>query len=316
MVSSGRVLIIPKGAWDNATTYNMLDAVFYSGNLYIAKRQNVNVTPVEGDDWMLSAEGATGALVASFNSRTGNVVPANGDYSLPMLSDINLSSLANGQALVYDSTSQKWVNATISNSLETLTDTDISSPTEGQAIVYDSQTAKWKNATPSNSLEGLSDTNITLPSNAQILKFDSASSKWINGQDNLANQSDVNITTPSDGDVLVYDGTSQKWKNGNTSADHCMLSNGVTSVEDAFDELKWTFLGQYTDTNQHDLPSDFTELLIETEDTNNFYYSTYILKDMLLPTDRPFYLSSSGVFRVSTTYIKKVYGASIRVYYK
>ena len=109
--SAGRVLIIPKGAWNSATTYNMLDAVSYQGSMFIAKRQNTNVTPVDGADWFLSAQGTAGAQVLSFNGRTGAVVPANGDYNLPMLSDVNLTSLANGQVLKYNSTTQKWENA-------------------------------------------------------------------------------------------------------------------------------------------------------------------------------------------------------------
>lgn len=58
MESAGRVLIMPKGAWDAQTEYHMLDAVRYQGSMYVAKRTNTNVTPVDGADWFLSAEGA------------------------------------------------------------------------------------------------------------------------------------------------------------------------------------------------------------------------------------------------------------------
>ena len=42
---AGRVLIIPKGAYDANTTYHMLDAVSYNGNSYIAKQTTAGNTP-------------------------------------------------------------------------------------------------------------------------------------------------------------------------------------------------------------------------------------------------------------------------------
>lgn len=54
MASAGRVLPIPKGEWDSATTYTMLDMVRYQQRMYIAKRQNTNVVPTDGADWMLA----------------------------------------------------------------------------------------------------------------------------------------------------------------------------------------------------------------------------------------------------------------------
>lgn len=85
-VNAGRVLIISRGAWNAQTEYQMLDSVRYQGSMYIAKRANQNVTPVDGDDWFLSAEGvASGAFVASFNNRTGDVLPTSGDYDITQI---------------------------------------------------------------------------------------------------------------------------------------------------------------------------------------------------------------------------------------
>ena|GEM_PF-5881330 len=54
----------------------------------------------------------TNAGVTSFNGRTGAVTPANGDYNLSQLGDVNITftSLANGQLLQYNGTN--WVNST------------------------------------------------------------------------------------------------------------------------------------------------------------------------------------------------------------
>lgn len=76
-VSAGRVLPIPKGAYVAGTTYQMLDVVSYNGNAYVAKRQNTNVTPTDGADWMLLVQGGG---VNSFNGRSGAVTPTSGDY--------------------------------------------------------------------------------------------------------------------------------------------------------------------------------------------------------------------------------------------
>lgn len=76
-VSAGRVLPIPKGAYVAGTTYQMLDVVSYNGNGYVAKRQNTNVTPTDGADWMLLVQGGG---VNSFNGRNGAVTPTSGDY--------------------------------------------------------------------------------------------------------------------------------------------------------------------------------------------------------------------------------------------
>lgn len=57
--SAGRVLIIPKGEYNNATQYQMLDAVRYNGSLYIAKQTTIGHVPADGEYWMLSAVGAS-----------------------------------------------------------------------------------------------------------------------------------------------------------------------------------------------------------------------------------------------------------------
>ncbi len=45
-----------QGAWDAATNYVTDDAVSYLGSSWTAKRNNINVTPVEGDDWTIVAQ--------------------------------------------------------------------------------------------------------------------------------------------------------------------------------------------------------------------------------------------------------------------
>ena len=56
----GRVGLVLKGDWSNATTYVKLDVVAYDGNSWVAKRSNTNVTPntTNSDDWQLISNNA------------------------------------------------------------------------------------------------------------------------------------------------------------------------------------------------------------------------------------------------------------------
>ena len=54
-VNLGRVGLVLKGDWDNATAYAALDLVSHDGNAWAAKRANTNVEPAteNDDDWQL-----------------------------------------------------------------------------------------------------------------------------------------------------------------------------------------------------------------------------------------------------------------------
>ena len=55
MASAGRILIIPRGIYDNTITYSMLDMVTFNYISYIAKKTVVGISPFEdtaGEYWM------------------------------------------------------------------------------------------------------------------------------------------------------------------------------------------------------------------------------------------------------------------------
>ncbi len=58
-----------------------------------------------------------GGAVTSFNSRTGGVVSQEGDYSLNLLGDVTLATVANGHTLLYNSASTKWENKLLNTSI-------------------------------------------------------------------------------------------------------------------------------------------------------------------------------------------------------
>ena len=53
MLDAGRILIIPKGAWESETTYEMLDVVSYGYGSWIAKKASVGIEPSDenSDYW-------------------------------------------------------------------------------------------------------------------------------------------------------------------------------------------------------------------------------------------------------------------------
>lgn len=64
MVSAGRVLIMPKGAWNSTDTYSLLDLVSYNGSSYVAKTSvPANTLPTNTSYWQLSAYGGSASNV-------------------------------------------------------------------------------------------------------------------------------------------------------------------------------------------------------------------------------------------------------------
>ena len=64
MISAGRVLIMPRGAYNPLATYEMLDIVSYNGSSYIAKGTTTGNLPTDGTYWQLSAYGGQAANMA------------------------------------------------------------------------------------------------------------------------------------------------------------------------------------------------------------------------------------------------------------
>jgi hypothetical protein len=163
------------------------------------------------------------------------------------LTDVVITSPANGQVLKYNGTS--WVNGidAIGDilTIDNLTDVVITgTPADGQVLKYDTATSKWINAADalgdSLTIDNLTDVVITgTPTNGQVLKYDTATSKWINAADaigdslSLDNLTDVVITgTPADGQVLKYDIGTSKWVNGTDNVDDNLVTYVTKIVDD------------------------------------------------------------------------------------
>ena len=144
-----------------------------------------------------------------------------GARNIPELTDVELTNLANGEILKYNSSNNKWENQPDDaggGSLDNLTDTNITTPiTNGSYLVYNTSNGKWENAllvdNDTDNLVDLTDTNISSVANNEILKYNSTSSKWENNNLLINEINDVNITSLQNGEVLKYNSGSGKWEN-------------------------------------------------------------------------------------------------------
>jgi hypothetical protein len=65
--------------------------------------------------------------------------------------------------------------------LNGLSDVTLTSPANGQALIYNSGTSQWTNQVlPGGALSTLTDVSIVTPLDNQVLKYNTASSKWLN----------------------------------------------------------------------------------------------------------------------------------------
>ena len=59
MAVAGRVAIVPKGDWSKDTLYEKLDAVYYLGSSYVAKKSSLGILPTDTEYWMLMVTGTS-----------------------------------------------------------------------------------------------------------------------------------------------------------------------------------------------------------------------------------------------------------------
>ena len=126
------------------------------------------------------------AVNADFNNIfiNGSPLTSSGANSLASLSDVSLSSLLNGQSLLYNSTSSKWVNGTPAGFSSASFATTGSNIFIGNQIITGSITATSDVTAFSTSDKQLKD-NITLIPNSleKITKIGGYTFNWNNKQD-------------------------------------------------------------------------------------------------------------------------------------
>ena len=155
----------------------------------------------------ITGSGTKIATITINNTPTDVYAPtSSGASALSGLSDVNLSTLSNGQALIYDSTNSKWINGT--NGIEVegnpsggTSSGDLTRLKIGSTIYDVSNVEANPSSSASTTLNkiGIDGTVYSLPSGGG----GSASA--------LSDLSDVTVSNPSSGQELVYNGTN--WEN-------------------------------------------------------------------------------------------------------
>ena len=194
MASAGRILILPKGTWDNLASYDMLDMVTASNNkAYLARKASVGVNPTtdDGTYWQMfgSSVAADGTTIVDDGS--GNI-------------SVNIDN----DTIKYDSTNgYLYVDIDPDKALEDLTDVAITSATNGQALIFDSVAGKWKNGSITSSVSTLTDVNLTNLADGEILKYDANSGKFVNAPETSGGHTYIN-----DNDVTMAQRSKAQFK--------------------------------------------------------------------------------------------------------
>lgn len=214
MNNAGRVLIIPKGTWSNLVSYEMLDLVSLDGVAYLARAASVGQNPSQDTQMNYWQPFGTASEIAT-TSKPGLVMPdgqtitidATGliqaNLGISDLNNVTITSIANGQILVYDSTAGAWKNANLSVS--------------AGDVNYNNQTSGLTATKVQGAIDEVSSQMQTLEQ--------SISGKL--GTSDIAN----NLTTTTTGKVL--DATQGKALNDSISATNTAITNKhkVTSVQ-------------------------------------------------------------------------------------
>lgn len=110
-----------------------------------------------------------------------------------------------------------------SSTLAGLNDVNISSPTDGQALVYDNATGKWVNRAGgggSSTFAGLNDVNVQGVQNGDIARYNSTTGKWTDSSDLTdleltVAQLQASVLSITDGHtILASDGTAMAQEDG------------------------------------------------------------------------------------------------------
>ena len=134
---------MPKGDWNNITTYDMLDLVSYNGVAYLARASSTGQNP-STDTQMTYWQPFGSASAIATTTTPGLVMPDDESIKIDAYGKINVN--IDNNTLVYDTTNH-YLKAVVSSALANLTDVNITSAQNGQALVYDSTSQKWENTT-------------------------------------------------------------------------------------------------------------------------------------------------------------------------
>lgn len=292
MVDAGRILIMPKGIWSNLVSYEMLDVVTQDNIAYLARQSSVGVSPKNDSSytyWQPFGTSVTPDGETIIMNSAGNIT-ANIDSKSLIYDDVNMyvKVAIDGSTIKYDnSDGYLYVDASNFN-INDLNNISITSPANGQVLVYDSTTQKWKNGQGSVSpIDNLTSNSTTQPLSAnqgRVLNNQKLEKEIISNAWNAS-------TTYAVGKYCIYNNS--LWKclvqnKGQTPTEGTYwtkvnVANEITSVNNSLEEYKkWKKIGQAT--GKTEIPIDLTnysEVYIDSLSSNGSHCNAYIIKELM-----------------------------------
>ena len=154
-----------------------------------------NAVALDGDAGLTFTTSGGSSTITGITSSSGNSTSLAASQSMASAKQDKIIAGTNIQ-IAQDG---KTISATDTNELENLTDVNITTPTDGQGLVYNNTTQKWENGTVSSasSIDTLTDVNLTNLTNGQILKYNSTSQEWENANESGGGGGSTVTITPT-----------------------------------------------------------------------------------------------------------------------
>lgn len=197
------------------------DVLVYQSGTYVPQSlipYDSSTTPSDGD--ILQYNGTSG----EFESVAGGNL---GVENLADLLDVSITSVSDGQLVVYDGALSQYVNKDVSDaiSLSSLSDVSASGITSGQALIFNGSQYAAQDVLPYQ---------LTNPTESQVLSYDSVNDEFVNTD--LTQVLGIDTSDSDDGDILVYNGSTSQYESG---AYALYISEENTPVDDTVYIMRW-----------------------------------------------------------------------------
>ena len=144
--------------------------------VYVYKLTNAN-------KWTVTVRNTFSKVIAGDNL-TSSFVESETNSSITLAADYDSTVTENSTKLITSGAVYTAISSQPAPALDGLSDVSISTPANGDVLTYDSTNNEWVNGQGggggASSLNDLNDVTITTPSNGQVLTYDSTTSKWNN----------------------------------------------------------------------------------------------------------------------------------------
>ena len=185
---------------------------------------------------------ATDGQVPVWNDANSRWEPGSSAASLNEMTDVTITTPANGESLVWDATASQWVNKPVTSPIlfigsGALNAANIADPAQNYGMAVDTvpSPASYSPAPGDQYLDlqtglvtAFTGTITTVPRAGSITGVASPASRDLIPE-TLDKLLDVTLTSPSDGQLLRFNATTAQWENA--TPDFLNTTNGYTKVE-------------------------------------------------------------------------------------